>query len=183
MLDKIFGKVRGIFNIITIIELVYSVICVLIGITFFSKPGLSNYIFSSITGCILIIYGIASILFFIKRGKIDLFNNNLIYGILLIIVGILAFFLRRTLSIVLGIYLIVVGVQRINYSILLKKYHESSWLLTLIIGIIFVIIAAITLFANDDNIVRVAGIYLIGFGFFNAINTLLLRQRSESFLA
>lgn len=183
MLDKIFGKVHGIFNIITIIELIYSVVCIIIGILFYSNPDLSNYLVSALIGCIFIIYGGASILFFVKKGDIIIYNNNLIYGLVLILIGILSFFLRRLLSIVLGIYLIIVGIQRINYSLVLKKFHESSWLLTLIIGIVFVVIAGITLFATDDTIVRVAGIYLLGFGIFNAISIILLRHRSEYFLA
>lgn len=183
MLDILFGRVKGIFNAITLIEFVYSVLCVILGIIFFSNPQTSNYTLSLIVGCMFIIYSIMSIFFFIKRGDIELYKNNLIYAFLLLITGILAFFLKRNLVIVLGIYLIIVGIERINYSLVLKKYNEVSWLLTLVTGIIFIIIAIITFFGSDDTIVAITGVYLLGFGLFNFINILLLRRRSEYFLA
>jgi len=183
MFLRILGNVKGIFNTITIMELVISVICVLLGLIFFTNPNLSNIMVSLVTGLTLIINGVFSIYSYFKRGGILLFNNNLIYGIILIVVGILAMFLGKVLSIILGIYLIVIGIQKINYGILLKRFHESSWLITLVIGILFMIIAIISFFGNGDEIISVTGIALIGFGFINFINVILLRRRSMYFIA
>lgn len=183
MFDKLLGEVKGIFNIITIFELVISILFILVGLIFFSNPNMSNIAVSIFTGLILIINGISSIYAYIKRGSIVLYNNNLIYGIILIILGIISMFVGKILSIFLGIYFIISGFQRINYGIFLKKFNESSWLLTLVVGILFMIIGIISFFTSGDAVVKVAGICTLGFGIMNFINVILLRRRSRYFIA
>lgn len=183
MFDKLLGEVKGIFNIITIFELVISILFILVGLIFFSSPNMSNIAVSIFTGLVLIINGISSIYSYIKRGSIVLYNNNLIYGIILILLGIISMFVGKILSIFLGIYFIISGLQRINYGIFLKKFNESSWLLTLAVGILFIIIGIISFFTSGDAVVKVAGICTLGFGVMNLINIILLRRRSRYFIA
>jgi len=183
MFEKLLGSVKGIFNRLTIIELIISCLFIILGIIFFSNPSMSNLVVSIITGILLISNGVSSIYTYLKRGTIVLYNNNLIYGIILIIVGIISMFVGKVLSIFLGIYLLIIGIQRINYGIFFKKYNESSWIITLVVGILFIIIALISFFTSSDNIVSVAGICTIGFGLMNFINILLLRKRSKYFIA
>jgi len=183
MFDKLLGEVKGIFNIITIFELVISILFILVGLIFFSSPNMSNIAVSIFTGLVLIINGISSIYAYIKRGSIVLYNNNLIYGIILILLGIISMFVGKILSIFLGIYFIISGLQRINYGIFLKKFNESSWLLTLAVGILFIIIGIVSFFTSGDAVVKVAGICTLGFGVMNLINIILLRRRSRYFIA
>jgi len=182
MLEKLFGEVRGIFNTITIIDMIIAFVYLILGIVFFSAPTLSNIVVSVITGLVLIVNGASSIFTYIKRESIEMFNYNLIYGIILIIVGVVSIILSNILSIMLGIYLIVVGIQKATYGLLLKKYNESSWLITLITGVLYAVIAILAFFTSRDSIVEVTGICLIGFGIINLVNTILLRRRSNYFL-
>ena len=183
MFEKLLGSVKGIFNRLTIIELIISCLFIIFGIIFFSNPSMSNLVVSIITGILLISNGVSSIYTYLTRGTIVLYNNNLIYGIILIIVGIISMFVGKFLSIFLGIYLLIIGIQRINYGIFFKKYNESSWIITLVVGILFIIIALISFFTSSDNIVSVVGICTIGFGLMKFINILLLRKRSKYFIA
>ena len=183
MFNRILGEVKGIFNIITIIELVISILFILVGFIFFANPSMSNLVVSLFTGLVLIVNGISSIYAFLKKGSIVLYNNNLIYGIILIILGVISLFVGNILSIFLGIYFIISALQRINYGIFLKKFNESSWLITLVVGILFIIIGIISFFTSGDAIVKVAGICTLGFGIMNFINIILLRRRSKYFIA
>lgn len=183
MFEKLLGEVRGIFNTITIFELVVSLFFMVIGIIFFANPNMSNTVVSIFTGIILIVNGISSIFAYIKRGSIVLYNNNLIYGIVLILLGIVSMFVGKILSIFLGIYFIVSGIQRINYGIFLKKFNESSWLITLVLGILFIAVGIISFFTSGDALVKVAGICTLGYGLMNFISVLLLRRRSKYFIA
>ena len=183
MLERVLGEVKGIFNIITWIEFILSIIYILLGLVFFSNPTTSNILVSIVAGLLLIGNGITSIISYVRRGGVVLFNNNLTYGISMIIIGIVAFFSGKILAIIFGIYLLVNGIQRINYGIFFKKYNESSWLLTLVIGILYIIIAIITFFTSGDAVIAVTGIGLLGFGLLNLINTILLRRRSKYFIA
>lgn len=183
MFNKLLGDVRGIFNIITIIELVISTIFILMGLVFFSSPNMSTIAASIFTGLLLIGNGISKIYAYIKKGDIVLFNNDMIYGFILIIIGIVSLFLGNILSIIFGIYFIISGVQKMNYSMFLKKFNEASWLLTLVVGIIFIAIGIVSFFTSKDAVVEVVGICLFGFGVINFINVLLLRRRSRYFIA
>jgi len=183
MFDKLIGEAKGIFNIVTIIELIISILFIFTGLLFFTNTNYSNTLVSVITGIYLIIVGASSIYAFLKRGGIVLYNNNLIYGIILIILGILAMYLGNILSIILGIYVLVLGVQKINYGIFLKKFNESSWLITLVVGVLLIVIAVITMFTSNDAVIKVTGICLFGVGLINFVNTILLRKRSRYFIA
>ena len=182
MFSKILGEVKGIFNIITLAEMIDALIYVIIGLIFFVNPALSFTLVAIITGIVLIINGVISICSYFKRANIDLYNYNLIFGILLIIVGIATLFMDYLLAITLGIYLIVSGLQKGAYGLLLKKFNDSSWLTVLIIGILFVVLGVITIFTSPDAAVKVAGICLLGYGLINFINVLLLRRRAQYFL-
>lgn len=183
MFERFLGEVRGIFNIITIFELVMSVLFMVVGMIFISSPSMSNIATSIFTGLVLVANGISSIYAYLKRGRIQLFNNNMIYGIALIIVGFIAMFVGNVLSIFLGIYFIISGFQRINYGMFLKKFNESSWLLTLVVGVLFIIIGIISFFTDGEAVVKVAGICTLGYGTINFVNILLLRHRSKYFIA
>lgn len=183
MFNKLLGEVKGIFNTITLIELGISLLYILVGLIFFTNSQGSNVFVSIVTGVSLILSGISSIYSYFKRGDIVLFNNNLIFGILLIILGIVSMFLGRVLSIGLGIFFLISGLQRINYGVFLKKFNETSWLFTLTDGIFYMIIGIIAFLTNGDNVIEVAGICIMGYGILNMIDVILLRRRSKYFIA
>ena len=182
MIEKFLGKVEGIFNYVTLIDMGISLVYVIMGLVFYFLPDMSNLIASILTGLVLILSGANQIYSFIKRDKIHLFNNNLIYGIILVVVGILAMFLGNVLSIVLGIYFIVSGAQKVNYGIVFRKFKESSWLLTIVIGVLFLILGIVCFFAKGDGIVSAVGLGLIGYGLINLVDVILLRKRCKNFL-
>ena len=182
MFNKLIGEVKGIFNIITIIDMIIALIYLMLGIMFFANPTLSNILVSVITGLVLIFNGVSSIFSYIKREGIELFNFNLIFGIVLILLGLLSMVLSNILSIMLGIYIIVTGIQKVTYGIVLKKFNESSWLITSVTGILYIIIAVLAFFTSTNTIVEVTGICLLAFGLINLINIMLLRKRSNYFL-
>jgi uncharacterized membrane protein HdeD (DUF308 family) len=182
MIEKIIGKVKGFFNKVTIMDLIMSIIYVIVGIIFIIVSKINTTVLAIIMGLLLVANAIISIYSFIKNKDISLFKNNLIFGFILFVVGLLTIFIRGYLAIVIGIYLIVVGIQKVNYGLILKQFNESSWLITLVMGIILVAIAGLTIFTNISNIVRVSSIYLIGYGIINFTSTILLRKRSQYFL-
>ena len=182
-MNKIFGQAKGIFNIITILNLIMGGLYFLLGLLFFLNPELSNILVSFFTGLLLIGNGIISIVSFVKNENLELYNYNLIYGIILVILGLIAMFTNKILSIFLGIYYIISGIQYGHYALLLKKFHESSWLFVLVTGLLFLILGITTFFTNRENVIVVSGICLMGYGLINIIDNILLRHRSEFFIA
>lgn len=182
MFEKIIGEVKGIFNIVTLIEMGLSILCILFGLVFFTNPNTNKVLIIIVSFLIIITYGITYCLSYLKRGDISLYKNNLIYGIITSIISIITIFLNNYLAIILGIFLLVNAVQKINYGIVLKKFNESSWLLIIVIGILYIIMGIISFFTNIDSNIKVSGIILFGFGLICIINNYLLRKRSKYFL-
>ena len=83
----------------------------------------------------------------------------------------------------LGIYFLICSAQKITYSLCLKRYKESSWLITLATGILILVIGIVVMFAKGDGVISAIGISYLGFGLLNIINVILLRKRSSYFLA
>ena len=183
MFGKLLGEVKGIFNAITIAEMVDALVYVIIGLLFFFNPTLSFTLVAVLTGIVLIINGVISICSYFKRSNIDLYNYNLIFGILLVVVGIATLFMDYLIAITLGIYLIIIGAQKLCYGLILRKFDESSWITVFIIGFLFFILGVVTIFTSPDAVVKVAGICLLGYGLINFVNTLLLRRRAQYFLS
>lgn len=183
MFKKLFGEVEGIFNIVTLIDLSVSFIYIILGIIFFIVPLMSNVIVSVISGLFLIANGVNLIYSYFKNDEIILFDFNLHYGTIFVIIGLFIVFLNNIFSIFLALYLIVSAVQKIHWGIILKNLNESSWLITLVIGVLFVIIAIISFFAKSDVLIKVSGIVLFGLGMLNFIDTILLRHRFIYFLS
>jgi uncharacterized membrane protein HdeD (DUF308 family) len=153
------------------------------GIYIYANPEMANSTLSFIVGFLFILFGLSSLFSFIKRGNIILFNNNLVYGVLLMLVGLFAMFMGNVLNVLLGIYVGLLGIQRINYAIFLKKFNESSWLLTLVIGVLYIAVGVITVFTDSDALIKVSAICLISLGLLNFLHVSLLRKRSRYFIA
>lgn len=183
MFANLFGRAKGIFGIITLVEIFFSIFCILLGIIFFTTPTASSIIVSIIVGLALIFNGVSSLYAFLKKGDIVLFNNNFIYAFVFILLGIISMFLGNILNIMLGIYLITIAIQRFNYALFLRLFNESTWVFTIVIGVLYIIIAIITMMTDKELIASVAGIWLVGYGALNLIHFTLLRKRSQYFIA
>lgn len=182
MIKKFLGEVKGICNYVTLIDMGISLVYVIMGLVFYFLPDMSNLVVSILTGLVLILSGANQIYSFIKRDKIHLFNNNLIYGIILVVVGILAMFLGNVLSVILGIYFIVSGAQKVNYGILFKKFKEDSWLLNVVIGGLFLALGITSFFAKGRAVIGTVGLGLIGLGIINIVDDLLIRRKYKKLL-
>lgn len=181
MKESIFGEVKGIYNRLTMMEMIVALLWLIVGIIMISDPGLSNTAFSIMAGSLFIIVGISSIYQFIKRGTISLYNLNIFYGPIMILLGILTILLSNALQILLGILFISLGIQKSTYGLILKNFSESSWLITFVVGILYFVMGVISFFTND--IISVCGIFLVGYGLIDLISVILLRKRSKYYIA
>ena len=180
MIKKFFGEVRGIFNTITLIEMVISIVFIAFGVLFFVDPKLSETFVSTFTGVILIIAGLATIFSFLKREL--LFRNNLVYGILLTLLGISALIFKNVLIILLASYFIIDGVKRINYGIILRNFDESSWVINSTIGFLFIVVGIVSILTRNGELIKAVGLCLLFYGIINIVEIIMLRRRSKYFL-
>ncbi len=180
MIKKLLGEVRGLFNTITLIEMVISLIYIILGIVFYADAKLSDSLVSTITGITLILAGLSTIFSYFKKEII--FRNNLAYGLSLTILGIIALIFKNVLIIILAIYFMIAGIKKINYGMILRRFDESSWLINTTMGALLIIVGIVSIFTRNGELVRAVGICLFFYGAINLVETIILRRRSKYFL-
>ena len=96
-----------------------------------------------ICGGIFIAYCINTFFKFFKKNGAKLYRYNWLFGLIHLALGLLVILIPYTVDsfvpVILGVYLIVVGSNKVNYSIWFKIADDSSWFLTMFIGIMIVI--------------------------------------------
>jgi len=179
---------EGLFNKYMISNCVFSVLMILVGLILFSMPHIAIKTVSWIIGLFFIGQGFLSIIGYIKKDRISLLTFNLFYGIISLLIGLFVilnpFAIANILTVGLGIWLIVSGCLKINYSLRLKTINEKAWSLTFGVGIISIIFGLLTILNPFSKLflVEVIGLFLIVYAIIDLTCTILLINRTKSFI-
>lgn len=184
------------FNTIIYSMIAISIIAILVGIVMMWNPFGSVYVIALLVGCYFIVDGITRIIIGIKASKYHLPYDGTAYGVLSLVLGIIAVvcFVKHPveteviwiyfIGLSLGISIIIASIYDIKAAILLKKVPRSNWgiilclgILTLILGVVFMCMP----FAGGLTQVYVAGIFLTAFGVVNLIDTICLKSQAEQY--
>ena len=148
---------------------VSAVISILIGLALLFQPGTFTVLACRIIAILVLISGAAAILSYVRETqKVWRLQALLVIGIILVLLGICmlarpAFFISL-LPLVLGIIVLVHGLQDASYALNLKKLNDPYWWITLLIAaasIIFAVIVIINPFAAASTVVMMIGAVLI----------------------
>ena len=136
-IEKIFKKTGW----ISILE---SVIFAILGAIVIWKPEGTVKAISFILGIIFIIVGIGKMInYFSAKGKYDLYNYDLIYGLMACVLGIVTIVYSNTIGsifrIIIGIWIIYSSFIRMSLSAKLKALKLNIWIYSLILAIIMFI--------------------------------------------
>lgn len=116
------------------------VIGVLGGLLIWNAEGVMKIIFY-IVGIFLIVKGVYKIVnYFAVHGRYDFYNNDLLYGIIALVFGILAVALWEPLSgaigLVVGAWMIYGALVRMNAAIKLHTAGVKEWFYVLLISLV-----------------------------------------------
>ena len=158
-MDK-FLKKAGWTSILT------SVIFAIIGLIMIYYPESTIMFISTIIGIFFIVVGIIKIInYFIARGNSTLFSNDIAWGLIAIILGLVTMVYSGTiesiLRIMIGIWIIYSGFTRFNLSFRLKNINSKLWAFVLILSIIMVVGGVYVTFYPGALIVTLGVIILI----------------------
>lgn len=157
-IEKVLKK-TGYTSIIT------SIILGVLGLVMFLYAEATIKVIACILGAILIITGIIKIIgYFTEKGSYDLFNYQLVYGIISILFGLVMITtetLGNFLGIVLGIWIIYSSLMRFGLSLKLKAFESSSWVPMLIIAILMMICGIYIIFTPGIIIATLGLIILV----------------------
>lgn len=173
------------FNKMLTISIVSSIVIALVGAVLLFMPKLSNKLIGVIMGLLFILYGIITIYKYITRNGAKLYSLNLLYGIIILLIGVIIvlvpFSVTSFLTICLGLYLIIIGINKVTYGIWFKIGNHSSWLITLVIGIMLIFFGILVLSNpfSSLTITRLVGAFLILASILDITDLILLKKRSD----
>lgn len=179
---------EGQFNSYMILNGFLATLMILLGIILFFSPSIAIKTVSWLMGLFFVIQGVLACVSYIKKDRVSLLNFNLIYGIISILIGLFIilnpFAIANFLTIGLGVWLIISGGLKLNYGLRLKYVKESSWSVTLGVGIISTIFGILVILNPFSKLflVEVIGLFLMVYGLIDLTDIILLKRRAKSFI-
>lgn len=178
------------FHKVIISSIVSSLLFLLLGVFLFVKPGLANEVVGYVLGTLIMIAGVNSLVkFFVNQSALRFFDFELVLGILSILLGAMIVFnplaLTSILTVGLGLWMIVSSTIKVQYALELKRYKEESWLLTLIIAILTMVLGLVVIFnpfSGQMLLTKVLGMFVIFYAILDIVECLLLRKDAKDFI-
>ncbi len=147
-------------------SIITSIALAIIGLIMVFNPETTMQFISTILGLFFIIIGIIKIFnYFIAKGNSTLFTNDIAWGIISIIVGLVVMIYSSTIEnifrIMIGIWIIYSGFTRLTMSFSLKNVNSKVWTLVLILSVLMIIGGLYVTFYPGALIVTLGVIILI----------------------
>lgn len=158
----------------------FSCVTILLGLIMiiFSQSILD--IISYIIGGILIVYGLIKIFYYFRyEGKYNIFNYDLSFGILNIIIGIVCIIFTNELQsifrIIIGLVVIYEAIINITLSTKIFFVDKLSGIISLLISILMILCGGFIIFTKGLLIASI-GISLIVFAIMNIVESIIFNH-------
>ena len=158
-LEKIFKR-TGWTSLLT------SLIFAILGILLIVNPEGSTKAVSLIVGILFIVVGLYKLVdYCTTRGKYSFYNYDIAYGIIAIIIGIIAIVYKSQIEtifrVLIGIWIVYTGIIRLSLSLKLKLVQSPVWIYSLLISIIMIICGTYTIFVSNVIVVTIGIVILV----------------------
>ncbi|MCI9086964.1 MAG: hypothetical protein HFJ32_00100 [Clostridia bacterium] len=141
-----------------------STIFAIIGIVLIASPEATITIISTILGLTLIAFGGYKVIEYLRNKGYDAYTYDLAYGIIAIILGIVAMVYHQEIGtifrILIGLWIIYSSVIRVTLSLKLKTTKSKVWIYSLIIALVMLTCGIYTI-SNAGTIVVAVGIVVL----------------------
>lgn len=143
-----------------------SLVLAVIGIVMIYNPQTTMQFISTILGIFFIVMGIIKLInYFVTKGNSSLFTNDIAWGIISIIIGLVVIVYSSTIEnifrIMIGIWIIYSGFTRLNLSFKLRSVSQKVWTFVLILSVLMIIGGLYVTFYPGALIVTLGVIILI----------------------
>ena len=159
---------------------VESLIVMFFGILLVAWPDVTILVISNVLGAIFIIGGIYRIInYFVVKGQNDFFNNDLLSGVLFLLIGIAAIVIGEDIAnifrIIVGIWMIYESLVRVNTAIKLHSAGIKVWSYILIIALVMLVLGVFVTF-NTGAVVQLVGWMMILTGIVGIVGDIMFIQ-------
>ena len=167
-------------------DILVSLVFAVIAIFMITKSDAVVKIISYVLGGIFIIMGAVKIIdYFASKGKYDLYNYDLIYGIIAIIIGLVTIFcsslIESMFRIVIAIWIIYSGLVRLSLSTKLRAAQISMWNMSLVLSILMIIGGIFILF-QSGSIVLSIGIIILVYSILDLVESIIFMKNVDELL-
>ena len=147
-------------------SVITSIVFGIIGLIMIYNPETTMKFISTILGTFFIVVGIVKVInYFISKGNSTLFTNDIAWGLIAIIIGLVTMVYSSTIEsifrIMIGIWIIYSGFTRFALSFRLKNVNDRLWALVLTLAVLMVIGGLYVTFYPGALIVTLGVIILI----------------------
>ena len=155
-----------------------SLATMILGILLIAWPEVVIQVIAYVVGAFFIIKGAYQVVnYFIIKGQNDFFNNDLLMGVISVLVGIAALVIGEDIAnvfrVIVGIWLIYESLVRINTAIKLNSAGIPVWKYVLILALIILVFGV---FVTFNNVTNVIGWMMIVAGFVGIIGDIMFIQ-------
>lgn len=138
-------------NIVKSNIIVQAVLSIVVGLLLMFFPGLTIITVLYLVGIIFAIMGISSLISYFKAPESQRQSGVLATGVFFALIALIVFLFPQIIagffSVILGIILVICGAVNMVRSTELKKYGQSSWIVSLVLSML-VVIGGIVIIAN-----------------------------------
>jgi uncharacterized membrane protein HdeD (DUF308 family) len=159
------------------VSIVESLIFAVLGIILVWKPDGIMAVISYLIGAIFIAVGIVKIITYVQtNGKSELFNYELLYGIMAVIIGIIiivhADILSTIFGIIVGVWIVYSSIIRAFSALKLRSIQSNIWIYSLILSAIMFICGMYVIF-DAGIIVTTIGVIMIIYAIIDIIENII----------
>lgn len=167
------------------LAVIESLTIIIMGVLFIAWPDYMVRIISYIFGIFFIIKGAFQIInYFVEKGQNDFFNNELLVGVISVLLGVAAIAVGAEIAnvfrVVLGIWLVYESLVRINTAIKLSAAGILVWRYILLIGLGILLLGVFVVF-NDVTVV--IGWMMIIAGIIGIFGDVLFMQQIDNLIS
>ena len=161
-------------------SIITSIILLIIGIIMIYNPETTMQFISTILGIFFIMIGIIKLInYFIAKGNSVLYDNEIAWGVISIIVGLVVMVYSNTIEnifrIMIGIWIIYSGFIRLTLSFKLKHINQKICIFALILSI-FMIIAGLYITFYANALIITIGIMLLIYSIMDLIESFIFMK-------
>ncbi len=143
-----------------------SVILAIIGLVMIYNPDTTMQFISTVLGIFFIVVGMIKVInYFVSKGNSTLFTNDIAWGLIAIIIGLVTMIYSSTIEsifrIMIGVWIIYSGFTRFGLSFRLKDVNDKVWAFVLTLAVIMIIGGLYVTFYPGALIVTLGVIILI----------------------
>lgn len=157
-----------------------------IGLIIAYNPNATFTIISYLIGIAFILFGIMKVIEYFKmKGSYDLYNYELVYGIITILLGVVVIvwsgMIETLLRIFVGIWIIYSGAMRLGLALKVQKLDSDSrvWAVILLIAVAM-LLCGIYIIANPGTVIMTIGIIMVIYAVMDIIEEVIFLKKVKN---